>query len=318
MASPINALAWNVSYAFERPNGVVNAELVDAAKKGIISLEIDLLDSDSLPKGPFALKNRNVPARIQIHRTHLELLWAFTYGWMVVYEEAVQKPMIAGSFSGPIVLDSMLKKNAAALLNWASGLKSKYTAWPVGLPSPTQAANEDETSYCQKANGIFQDAVAFLLYHEFAHIRQGHLKDGYDHSDDDGAHAYNKELEREADDFAFRTFISADDGDDVRRLKGWPLLIPVLSSLYLIDGPASVFQVNHPHLHHRIHHVLTQLDFKDEPTRDYYWYLSSVVLTVFAQAHKVDSLQGRMEPEVFDTAPDAFNAQLEELDRLND
>lgn len=318
MPSPIHALAWNVVHAFENPDGVRNQNVFDAVAKGDVSREIDLLDDDVLPQGPRVSKEKGEPARIQISRTHLVLLWAFTYGWMVIYEEAVQKPLIAGAFKGPIVLDTPLKRNAASLLDWASGLKQRYSAWPDGLPSPTRAADQEETGYCLKANGIFQDATAFLLYHEFAHIMQGHLTDGYDHSADEGAHAYNKELEREADDFAFRMFVSEDDADEVRRLKGWPLLVPVLSSLYLANGPASVFQANHPHLHHRIHHVLTQLNFKDEPTRDYYWYLSSVVLTVFAHAHNVGNHQGRMEPDVFDTAPDAFDAQLEELERLND
>jgi len=321
MPSPIDALSGNVIHTFEKPRGTLNADVLDAVKRGALSREIHILDEDAPPRGPKAIapdasSKGGVLPYILIHRPHLELLWAFTYGWMVLYEEAVQKPLMSNTFFGPIVLDSGLKSRAAELLSWASGLSRHYSPWPANLPSPIYAADQDETGYCLKANGVFQEAAAFLLYHEFAHVRQGHLKEY--RSSDEAEAAYNKQLEREADDFALRIFVSEGDDDEVRRLKGWPLLVPVLSSLYLINSPGMVFQDNHPHLHHRIHHVLTQLNFQDEQTRFYYWYLSSVVLTVFEQAHNIGGKRGQLEPQTFETAYEALDAQMETLESLAD
>ena len=324
MSSPIDQLSGNVLHAFEQPAGLLNMDLISAIRDGLLSAEIHLHEDDSSPRAPRVVRNegRNgelEPAYIELHRPHLELLWAFIFGWFVLYEEAVQKPLLAKSFTGPIVLDSALKQRAAQLLSWATGLKDKYTRWPQNLPSPSlsTATSVEEREYSAKVNGIFQEAIAFMLYHEFAHIFQGHL-DVYDRAPTPEASALTKQLEREADDFAFRIFVMETDGDDVRCIKGWAVLSASLSSLYLIDSPAAIFQERHPHLHHRVAHALSQLNFSNTKDRDYYWYLCSVVLTVFAKAHNLGGANGRLAPEVFDTALDAVNAQLDELDALED
>lgn len=53
---------------------------------------------------------------IELQLSHMELMWAFSCGWMVLVDEAVQKPMLDGTWRGNIELNSDLKRRAAQLL----------------------------------------------------------------------------------------------------------------------------------------------------------------------------------------------------------
>lgn len=313
MASPIEALRWNIINAFERPCGSVNEDLIDAARRRIISATIDIDGTSGPPRAPRAIQTQNGLPYIRLHLTHMELLWSFAYGWMILYEEGVQKPMIDGKWTGNIVLDRPLTQRAASLLMWASTLRAKYTKWPEGLPRPARGCDQEETNYCYKANNVFQTSLSFLLYHEFAHVRQGHFR-VHDPSDDPAACELAIELEREADDFAFNIFLSATDDEATRATKGWPLLMPVLSSLYLVDGLVGVFQRRHPHLHHRIQHMLNRFNFQDRKHGDYYRLLCACVLSVFSNAYTRGGNAAPIEPESFVTAEDALDDELDFLD----
>lgn len=83
--------------------------------------------------------------------------------------------MLDGNFDGRIYFDTPLKERAARLLDWAASLKNGHTDWPEGLSSPVHQQDEDERDISLKVNGVFQQAVAFYLFHEFAHAQQGHL-----------------------------------------------------------------------------------------------------------------------------------------------
>lgn len=310
--SPILALQGNVIHAFENPNGSAVGVLRDAIRDGFLSNELVMEMDESIPRAPRARRHGNTPAAIEVHFAHLELLWAFIYGWAVLFEEAIQKPMMNQSFDGRILLDTPLKVRAAQLLDWASSLRTKYSPWPESLPSPRHFENAAEESYALKANGIFQQGVAFFLYHEFGHVRQRHF-DFLGAATDDLPAVSRIEMEREADDFAYRVMVSQGESEEALTLKAWPILAAVLSSLYLIHGPAGVFQQNHPHLHHRVYDILSRLNFAPGgKARDYFHYLCATVLLVVTRSE--EHTAGRIDPEVFETADDALEAELEALD----
>lgn len=313
MLSPILALKSNIIQAFENPNGSAVEFLRAAVAEGLLSHELDLMVDFSPPRGPSIVRRQQQPASIVVRVSHLELLWAFTYGWMVLYEEAVQRPMIEGNFDGRILLVTDLTRRAAALLEWASGLRHAYIPWPAGLPSPTHADSEQERSYALKVNGIFQSATTFLLYHEFGHARLGHLDavDPYDDTIDTLVTAV--QLEREADDFAYHALMSHDDSEAIRRMKGWAVLVPALSSLYLVDGRAGLYQRRHPHLHHRIADLLAKLNFQNEQNNFYYRYLCSTVLLTFDRAFQANQ-DASLTSRVFETVDEAFDAEIDDLD----
>ena len=313
MPSPILVLEGNIIQAFENPNGSAVELLRAAVAEGLVSHELDLIVDSAPPRGPSIVRMQQQPASIVVRVSHLELLWAFIYGWLVLYEEAVQRPMIEGIFDGRILLVTDLTRRAAALLEWASGLRHAYTPWPAGSPSPTHTASEQERSYALKVNGVFQYATTFLLYHEFGHARLGHLDAVDPHDDALETRVTAVQLEREADDFAYRALVAHDDSEPVRRSKGWAVLVPALSSLYLVDGRADLYQRRHPHLHHRIADLLAKLNFQDEQNNFYYRYLCSTVLLTFDRAYRADQ-DAPLTPRVFETVDEAFDAEMDDLD----
>ena len=315
MPSPILALLNNIVAAFENPNGSAVGMLRTCIADGGISQELELCHDESSPVGPKVIKVADEPACIQLHVAHLELLWSFVYGWVVLYEEAVQRPSLDGRFDGRVLLDSELTARAAELLEWASSLRTNYSRWPAGLPMPRPTRAGVERDYCLKVNGIFQSAVAFLLFHELAHVVQRHI--GIVDRNDVGpaALATAIEMERDADDFAYRMLVPADADEPERMLKGWAVLAPALSSLYLIDGRVGLFQRRHPHLHHRIQDLLAKLNFQDGANRDYYHYLCATILGVISRAHDQDA-SDRLAPQVFENVDAAFAAEMDELDEF--
>lgn len=315
MTSPISALADHIIHAFENPNGSAVELLREAVSEGIFNPELDLATDSGPPRGPRAIRCAQQPAYIAIHVPHLELLWAFTYGWVVLYEEAVQRPLIEGNFDGRIMLATGLTARAAELLQWASELRISYTRWPVGLPSPMHAASPQEQEYASKVSKIFRYATAFMLYHEFGHIRQGHICAVEPGNTDPGARATAIQLEREADDYAFGALVAYHDSEDDRMLKGWAILTPALSSLYLIDGRAGLIQCRHPPLHHRIADLLAKLNFVNSRHRSYFNYLCATVLRTFDRAYR-DTGGATLTPHVFSTGDEAFEAEMSELDHF--
>ena len=318
MPSPILALQHNITYAFENPNGSAVEQLRRAVEEGKVSHELGLDFRPGVPQAPRAVRPNDGPPSLELHIAHLELLWAFIYGWMVVYERGVQRPMLDGNFDGRIYFDTSLKERAARLLDWAASLKNGHTDWPEGLPSPMHHQDEEERDISLKANGIFQQAVAFCLFHEFAHAQQGHLDFMTAEANAEVDPQSILEMEREADDFAYRVMVSLDDDEDALVVKAWPILAAVLSSFYLIHGPQEVYQEQHPHLHQRVAHMLAKLNIPLGMHHDYYHYLCSTVLKLSMEGPLVRircGVDGDEQPEVFETAVDALNAELDLLDQ---
>lgn len=310
--SPIGCLQGNIIHAFEKPNLSTVDRLRKASEDGKVLPTIDLLLDQISPRGPF-VKRVGSNAQIAMYLTHAEMLWAFIYGWIVLYEESVQKPWMNGEFDGYINLSNDLTKRAAQLLDWAASLRRGYTPWPAELPSPEYSASSEEQDYALKVNGIFQSACAFLLYHEFCHATQGHFEARAYSDTSEESLATAVQLEREADEYAFNALVDINDDEQTRRVKGWAVLAPALSSLYLIGDCSELFQRRHPHLHHRIDEILQRLNYTHEPTRFYYQYLCSTVLTVFHEAERTED-PGNLYPTEFEDADEALRTKLDELD----
>lgn len=308
--SPIDALRHNICHAFENPNGSKLAEMSKAVSLKLIDPEIELLFEEAPPKPPRVVRTGGEPAQIRLQVPYLEMLWGFAYGWFILFE-GVQQAMLEGRFQGVIEYDTPLKQRARDMLRWSAGLKITYSRWPQGAPCPSMTEPVAEASYAAKVNNIFVNAVAFLLHHELGHVLHGHL-DAADKTDSEAAKADHKTIEREADDLAFRALISSADDEQTRRIKGWAVLLPALSSVALLHSPKGLFQARHPDMHHRIREMLSRLAFESEHNCFYFEYLCLAVLQ--------NILPPRPQTEVHDTAREALEACLDELDtlRLND
>ncbi|MEF2252696.1 phage exclusion protein Lit family protein [Ralstonia solanacearum] len=266
--SPVLALQGNVLWQWENLSDRAPQQLQREVNKGLLSREIALQMDALPPRGPFIKACKGGPPEIHLQVSFLELLWAFIYGWMVMYEEGVQRPQMPGTElpTGPVPED--LVQRATELHSWARSLAHGYTRWPEHLPSPKDYANEAERYFGEKANLIFQLATTFLLSHERAHAIYGHLL-LVDEADDGGA--LKAQLEKDADIFALDQLVEQGLDDEQKSAQSWAILAVVLASFHANREPCSALRSqDRLPLHHRTAHFIKSLDFKDERYRDYF------------------------------------------------
>jgi len=87
--SPVRALRYNLLSAFEKANESFQARLQAAIEQGRISPEIELDERPGIPVAPkISRESRDSAPAIRLRVTYREILWAFIYAWMVLYEES--------------------------------------------------------------------------------------------------------------------------------------------------------------------------------------------------------------------------------------
>ncbi|WGS50123.1 phage exclusion protein Lit family protein [Paraburkholderia sp. D15] len=308
--SPVLALEHNVTWAFEHATPYAGARLAEAVASGVVAPEIGLNfdDSTAPPKGPFLQRRgkTDVP-EMHISLKHLELLWSFTYSWMVIYERGIQTPLIEGKWVGEVDSSDPVLRRALRLRDWSASLQTRCTPWPQELPSPRSYACEIERWYGEKANLVFQQATAFLLGHEFAHAAGGHLDFVPANAPDCDA----IEAEQDADVAAFSSLVESTDDDSEKLSKAWAILSALLSTMYLGEETRTPFvQKRHPPLHHRLSNFTRMLDFEKEQYRYYFPMLTCIVLE-WALV-ELDSIP--RSASLYEDAEEAFSDTLDRIE----
>jgi hypothetical protein len=310
--SPIRVLTGQILQAFENANPATAPLLRKAVATGRIDAAIDLDLVADIPRGSFAEVIDGSPTTIHLHIIYLEMLWAFTYGMFVSYEHEMRETMLHMRLpvSAPGYSETV-RRRAGNLLCWSKKLRHAYSKWPADAPSPISYRDE-EKELSGKVNTIFLAAVALILHHEFCHASQGHTTPGW-------TREQILELEKEADDFAHHQFLDGLSAEHDKRIRGWSVLIPPLSNLYLVEGPRGLFQEKHPHVHHRIAHALSRLNFSENENQDYFNGLCLSALTTFMIEHHILDNDFHRKPGLrksFERMSDALEYFLGELDSL--
>ncbi len=306
MESPVAGLWGNVIQVFENIDGIsLNAHL-DAVASGKVSGSISYYVGSEKVKTPFVdLETRE----INIQETYLEHLWAYIYSVFVMYEAGVQIQLDSSEFDGSLMLDTPLLHRAKLLFDWSISLTYKHSKWDEGLPNPRNIEFEEEKVYIEKTNEIFKYSVAYLLFHEFSHLTQGH--DSFflgvnvrDLNELDVAELV--QIENEADQFAFDKLISSQSDEDEAWVKGLSILFVVTSALLLSLAAGSPKQKIHPDLDQRVLNVINSLNLNTEESSFYLWYLCCFSTRLYLLERSIYVPSGS-----YDTAQDAFHSLLE-------
>lgn len=306
-SSPVMSLQRNILWQFENTSSSGHVRLRALVENGLLSNEILLDMAANTPLGPKvslqdapARAPKEVAATIHLQVAYLEVLWASIFGWMILFEEGVQRRWLDKTYQP----DASLLGRAELLLQWADSQRNEYKRWPLHLPSPIQYADSVEKSYGEKANLVFQKAVAFLLGHESAHAALGHLEIVRNGAPD----ALRLELEKDADVAALEELLSPGLDDKEKAAEAWAILSVVLSTLYLFKDPRGALRSStHPPVHHRVAHFVEALAMQAEQYDHYFKLLAYVALrSVFP---KVLVPEGQ-----FDDAEDALEDALNRLD----
>lgn len=92
--SPILALEGNILWQFENISKNNAKKLQEQVELGLLSENINLCKDTTPPKGPHIKNDFNQPPTIELHTSFLELLWAFIYSWIIIFEEGHQRPQL--------------------------------------------------------------------------------------------------------------------------------------------------------------------------------------------------------------------------------
>ncbi len=311
MESPITVLWGNIVHAFENVDESALELHKKATKCGKLAKAIAYDNGKEKVRTPFAnLKTRE----INLQETYLSHLWSFIYSVFVMYEEGIQKRLINNCFDGALRFETPLLQRAKLLFDWSISLTAEYSDWDEQLPNPRTHNNEREQFYAEKVNAIFQDAVAYLMFHEFAHLTQGHESfflgvslDGLSEED----LAERVQMENEADQYAFSMLVKDTDDEKQRWVKGLSILFVMCSALLITPRANSIKQETHPDLDNRLLNILLKLNLETEEAQFYCWYLCGFAIRFYLIKHDIQMAAGEYE-----TAQEAFFSYLEELENV--
>ena len=311
MESPITVLWGNIVHAFENADESALELHTEATKCGKLANSIAYDNGKDKVRTPFAdLKSKE----INLQETYLSHLWSFIYSVFVMYEEGIQKPLINNCFDGALRFETTILQRAKLLFDWSISLTSEYSEWNEKLPNPRTHSSEREQFYAEKVNAIFQDSVAYLMFHEFAHLTQGH--DSFflgvnlgELSEEDLAERI--QMENEADQYAFSMLVKDTDDEKKRWVKGLSILFVMCSALLVTTHANSIKQTTHPDLDNRLLNILLKLNLNTDEAQFYCWYLCSFAIRFYLMKHDIELAAGEYE-----TAQEAFFSYLEELDNV--
>lgn len=251
-------------------------------KKGIKyhSNEFSIIHKDRNGETITQLPYINFDKEINIHETFLSYLWIISYSLVVTYWE--YDPSINKSEED--IIESEYLINAHKLLGYGISLINNYSKWDDNLPNPEKYNAEDTKlkEYIEKANGVFQYAVLFILFHEISHIRLGHIEFGEEYykkyfssvPDD-----VMKKKEYEADEKAFELIIRCTK--DETKLTIQIGYIIAMSSLLILSK--NYRKGTHPDSHERLFIALNNLNLQKDSAL---WNIASMSIILWSVIYK--------------------------------
>lgn len=115
--------------------------------------------------GPFA----NTSNRIKIEESFQSFIWIWSYCLLTIYDEGVAKPRLGQTYSTEKV------EKAFDLLDYGYTLLDKFDKWDLNLPNPQEYEITD-SSYVEKANGVYIFAMNQIFLHEIGHLDNGDIE----------------------------------------------------------------------------------------------------------------------------------------------
>jgi hypothetical protein len=230
--------------------------------------------------------------KIEVHSAALLSVWAVSRAALLVGASAMaavrqNEGALSGDPGSDVDQARELVKAAEALI------RDKYAEWPTGLPVPNAAAQEDTFDWY--VNNLFLAASGWILLHEIAHIKLGHVKCPVPEG--------TQRQEREADAWATRWVL---DGDVTGLVKEFRVLAVTVGLVWvaILDGVRRGSK-SHPHAWERLGEISHELETHE----------LSPALELTTYVMKVLFLEDQQGAE-FDNPSAAFFGILIEVSRL--
>lgn len=311
---PIRVLQHNIFDNFKNIRDTTIAQHLSDIAEGKKAGDISYSISNETVSTPFLNCQKKL---IYINESYLSYLWAISYSFFVIMEKGIQERIVNHRFEGDIQFETPELINALNLLKWAISLTVKYSSWDYQLPNPEVQNNDEERYLVPKANGIFVDAINYILFHEYSHLVYNHCetvknlrkKESNDVSDSEIL--LYKELEKEADILAKEAMIKEEDDEKYKLHKGLAVIIAQCSNLFIIHNPKALKSSLHPDIDTRIHNTLQLLNLNDRSSKDYLFLVANIAIKIFFDFHRIE-----VGNEPANTAEDLFVRYLNKCDEI--
>ncbi|CAA9299619.1 MAG: hypothetical protein AVDCRST_MAG68-560 [uncultured Gemmatimonadetes bacterium] len=312
--TPVRLLSDNVLERFQNARAHTLARHLRNLTAGKLIPAIGWDDRRMLLKGPHADPETR---QIVVQEVFLAYLWAVTYALLVIDQEAYRKPIIEGRFEGELDFTEPVLAEAWELFLWAMSLKRDFSEWPAYLPAPDRRRQIAGIDYTGLANGIFMDAAAYLLFHEYAHLVNDHwsvigpIRARPEDEITEADCEILKQIENEADVDAREALLASDDPARLQLSRGCGIVIAHSASLLLVPSPSKLRQIQHPDVDSRLVNAIYSLTPDVVGPRDMLWTVASLACSLFLRAHGL-----RITQEPAETAEELLRRCMANLDLI--
>lgn len=287
--SPIKALYDAIINNFYNRNDTVKNRFDQYYLEGSIFPGINFDPS------PFGISTPSVDLitkKINVPQYYLTYLWCVVYTFINIIEKGLPKSIQNARDITSFRSNDPSLRQLDQIFGWALSLKFESSDWPTGFPKPSDISLE-----VRKANILFLDAIAYVMYHEVAHVVNGHWnfyqtvhkKKVTELTDEEGFML--KAIETEADNFAYECLIIENDIEESQYHKALAVAISILANLYLIDDMASLNQCTHPDPDIRVYNLLNKMKFLNPGYQFHIFNTFNVGISLFLHLNKLSYLQ---------------------------
>ncbi len=255
---PIRVLEHNIISQFESTNPTflkLSEEIIlkKGLKKGIRYYSVlkainELIDDHN--QTPHIGKTK----QIVLHEAFLAYIWKITYSLLVLYEEALAKPLNNKYCNTDYKLDQDAIDIADELFQNATSNIVLFTEWDKEyLPNP-ELYDSKIRQRVEEANAVFVYAVNMILCHEFAHVENEHIEKV---QAGQGLRSHILKFEKEADQRAIDLILS-DITDGRQKLTAeLGVLIGICCMLFFKDKTTNE---KHPDIDERIDSFIQRIN----------------------------------------------------------
>ena len=291
-APPISLLYDELIANFASKNGTGNNVILSLLKKGKpLSIRIDPSET-RLVTPKVDLKT----GWIRLHQSHLSYIWCIIFSFISLLNFAGKRMSKGKTFI--MMTDAPELRETDALISWAISLNREYSVWPSMLPSPANTSQK-----CTLVNRIFIKTVLYMMYHELAHLSNGHdqyisliLKKELDEDEK----LILKQLEVEADNFAFECLADTADTEKIMLVNIFAASIAHISNLYLISNISELIQMRHPDIDTRIFNLMNKVQFENKHYRSGLDLIYNIALSLFINRLPTNYITEDMKFESFE------------------
>jgi len=303
-SQPVRVLYQNVYHWFHNtyPN-FKNDELDEAIQRLGLNEEINIIEREEKVAMPAGVGTFKI---ITIQETFLSYLWCMSYSLMYIYDKSIHEPKINPNYD---LTDELENRISAAhkLFNYGLSLLESYDTWNINeLPNP-EFYEVLEEEYVEKANGVYLNAVNFILLHELAHVALGHIDKDIENSEKKivTSDADILKDEYDADSFAFERIIKGAENLTNQSTVAAGIIVGMCSFLFF---SSSLKGGDHPDPDERLKIALEKLNLQPE---DNLWGISCLAFKLWSIKHKINLDW----PPIVETYQELFNSTIITLNK---